>query len=46
LLGMFVHYLQWQEIFGQKKNKSYNREEVLRTFVSIFLSGIKKEPTV
>ena len=42
LLGMFVSYLQWQEIFGQKKAQQYDREEVVRTFVSIFLSGISK----
>ncbi len=43
LLGMFVSYLQGQEIFGQKKTQQYSREEVVRTFVSIFLSGISKQ---
>jgi AcrR family transcriptional regulator len=43
MFGMFVSYLQWQEIFGHKKNKSYDREEVVRTFVAIFLSGMSKE---
>jgi AcrR family transcriptional regulator len=46
LLGMFVSYLQWQELFAQKKNKTYDREEVVRTFVSIFLAGITKESTL
>jgi len=43
LFGMFVSYFQWQEIFNQKKKKSYDRDEVVRTFVSIFLFGLKKE---
>ena len=43
LVGMFVSYFQWQQIFDQKKNKTYDRDEVVRTFVSIYLSGITKE---
>ncbi len=42
LLGMFVIHVQWQEIMGQKNIKTYDRDEVVRTFVSIFLSGISK----
>ena len=41
--GMFVSYLQWQEIFGQKKTRKYDRDEVVGTFVSIFLSGISTQ---
>jgi AcrR family transcriptional regulator len=41
ILGMFVSYIQMQEIFGQKKIKSFERNEVVNTFVSIFLAGIK-----
>jgi AcrR family transcriptional regulator len=40
-LGMFVSFAQMQEIFGQKKNRSFDRNTVVRTFVSIFLAGMK-----
>jgi len=40
ILGMFVAYIQMQEIFGQKKLKTFDREEVVKTFVSIFLAGM------
>jgi AcrR family transcriptional regulator len=41
IVGMFVAYIQMQEIFGQKKVKAFERNEVVRTFVSIFLAGMK-----
>jgi AcrR family transcriptional regulator len=41
ILGMFVAYIQMQEIFGQKKVRTFERNEVVKTFVSIFLSGMK-----
>jgi len=41
ILGMFVSYIQMQEIFGQKKIKTFERNEVVNTFVSIFLAGMK-----
>jgi hypothetical protein len=41
ILGMFVAYIQMQEIFGQKKVKTFERNEVVKTFVSIFLAGMK-----
>ena len=40
-LGMFVCHVQMQEIFGQKKTQEFNRSEVVRTFVSIYLAGMK-----
>ena len=40
-IGMFVAYVQMQEIFGQKKVKIFERNEVVQTFVSIFLTGMK-----
>jgi len=43
LLGMFASYVLFQEILGLKKTFSYDRDEVVRTFVSIFLKGITKE---
>jgi len=43
LLGMFVGFVLWQEIFGLKKKHPRDREEVVRTFVSIFLSGVTKK---
>jgi hypothetical protein len=41
ILGMFVAYIQMQEIFGQKKIKTFERNEVVKAFVSIFLAGMK-----
>ena len=43
LLGMFASFVLWQEIFGFKKTHPHDREDVVRTFVSIFLNGITKE---
>ena len=43
LFGMFASWVLWQEIFGLKKKQPRDREQVVRTFVSIFLSGISKE---
>jgi AcrR family transcriptional regulator len=40
-LGMFVCHVQMQEIFGQKKNREFGRADVVNTFVSIFLDGMK-----
>ena len=40
-VGMFLSFIQWQEIFGLKKKRVFEREEVVRTFVSIFLAGMK-----
>jgi len=46
LLGMFASFVLFQEIFGLKKTQPYDTEEVVRTFVSIFLKGItKQKPT-
>jgi hypothetical protein len=36
-------FVLWQEIFGFKKTHPYDREEVVHTFVSIFLKGITKQ---
>jgi AcrR family transcriptional regulator len=41
--GMFASFVLWQEIFGFKKTQPYDREEVVGTFVSIFLKGITTE---
>jgi AcrR family transcriptional regulator len=43
LFGMFASFVLWQEVFGLKKQQPHDREEVVHTFVSIFLSGISKE---
>jgi AcrR family transcriptional regulator len=43
LFGMFASFVLWQEIFGLKKTQPHDREEVVGTFVSIFLKGITKE---
>jgi AcrR family transcriptional regulator len=39
--GMFVSFVQWQEIFGQKKTQHFASNDVVRSFVSIFLQGVK-----
>lgn len=39
--GMFVCHIQMQELFGQSKTREFDRAEVVKTFVSIFLSGMK-----
>jgi len=41
--GMFASFILWQEIFGFKKTQPHDRQEVVSTFVSIFLNGITKE---
>ena len=41
-IGMFVSFVLGQEVFDQKRNTPYEPEQVIETFVSIFLSGIKK----
>jgi len=40
-IGMFVNYIQGQEILGLRRHRTFDRYEVVRAFVSIFLSGIK-----
>ena len=42
LLGMFASYVLFQEILGLKKTQPHDSEEVVNTFVSIFLNGIIK----
>lgn len=42
-LGMFVCHIQMQEIFAQKKKADFDRTEVVKTFVSIFLEGMKSQ---
>jgi AcrR family transcriptional regulator len=39
-VGMFFMFIQTQAIFGLNKKQSFDRDEVIRTFVSIFLTGI------
>jgi hypothetical protein len=41
--GMFTSFVLWQEIFGFNKSQPFDREEVVRTFVSIFLRGMTKD---
>jgi len=42
LMGMFASFIMWQEIFGFKNKQPRDREEVVRIFVSIFLSGMRR----
>ena len=39
--GSFASFVQWQEIFGLKKSRTFEREHVVQTFVGIFLAGMK-----
>jgi AcrR family transcriptional regulator len=41
-IGMVINYIVVQELFKEKKKKKINKEEVVETFVRIFLEGIKK----
>ena len=41
-IGMVVNYIIVQELFKEKKKKKINKEEVVETFVRIFLDGIRK----
>ena len=43
LFGMFVSFVLSQEILGLRKTQPYDAEEVVRTFVAIFLKGITKQ---
>lgn len=42
-IGMLVSFVIQQEILGMKRSLPYERAEVVRTFVSIFLSGMKEK---
>ena len=39
--GMFVSHVQIQELFKQKKSRDFEASDVVKTFVSIFLDGMK-----
>jgi hypothetical protein len=41
--GMFVSFVQLQELFGQKKTQRFAGGDVVRSFVSIFLTGVKTD---
>ncbi len=41
-IGMVINYIIVQELFGEKKKKIRNREEVVEAFAKIFLNGIKQ----
>jgi TetR/AcrR family transcriptional regulator len=40
-IGMIVNHIIERELFGAKNRKKTNEKEVIETFVSIFLDGIK-----
>ena len=40
-LGMIVQYMIGNEVFWKKEKIHYSREEVVNTFVTLFLEGIK-----
>ncbi len=39
-IGMLINYIIAQELFGEKKKKKIKKEDVVETFVEIFLEGI------
>jgi AcrR family transcriptional regulator len=39
-MGMVINYIIVQELFGEKKRKKLEKEEVVETFVKIFFDGI------
>jgi AcrR family transcriptional regulator len=39
-IGMLVNYIIAQELFGEQKKKKIKKEDVVETFVKIFLEGI------
>ena len=43
LLGMFASFVLWQQIFGFRGKHPHESDEVVRTFVSIFLNGVAKK---
>jgi len=40
-IGMVVNHIIVQELFGGKKRNKVNNEELVETFVTVFLDGIK-----
>ena len=40
-MGMIVHYVQAQEVYGLKKFLHFSQKKVVDTFVEIFLNGLK-----
>jgi len=40
-IGMVVNHIIVQELFGGKKRNKVNNEELVQTFVTVFLDGIK-----
>lgn len=40
-IGMVVNHIIVQELFGEKKRNKINNEELVETFVTVFLDGIK-----
>ncbi|MFQ5455319.1 MAG: TetR/AcrR family transcriptional regulator [Nitrospirota bacterium] len=41
-IGMIIYYIMVQEIYGGKRIESFNLDEVVQTFVDIFLNGVKQ----
>ena len=42
-LGMFASFVLFEEILGLKKTQPYDGDDVIHTFVSIFLKGITRK---
>lgn len=42
-IGMVANYIVVQELFGERRKRNPRKEEVVETFVEIFLNGIKRK---
>lgn len=42
-IGMVGNYVVVQELFGQKRRERFDRAEVIDTFLTIFLNGLKNK---
>jgi hypothetical protein len=40
-IGMVVNHIIFKELFGEKKRNKTTNEELVETFVTVFLDGIK-----
>jgi len=44
-MGMVIHFVQSQEIYGMKNSFRFSQKKVVDTFVDAFLNGLKGSPS-
>lgn len=44
-IGMVIHYVQGQEIYGMKNSSHFSQKKVVDTLVDAFLNGLKGSPS-